>query len=68
MLWQAVLSALEHRAAGLGYAVLQLDTTVYQKAARCLYEKNEFREVRRNQIREFARVFYEKPLAKPRPV
>ncbi len=52
----------------LGYAVLQLDTTVYQKAARCLYEKNEFREVRRNQIREFACVFYEKSLAKPRPV
>jgi GNAT superfamily N-acetyltransferase len=43
---QAVISALEHRATELGHAVLQLDATVNQKAARCLYEKYEFREAR----------------------
>ena len=50
---QQVFSALERRAAELGYSALHLDTTVGQTAARQLYEKNGFREVRRAHMRRF---------------
>ena len=49
-----VLSALERRAAELGYVTLHLDTTVGQTAARRLYEKNGFREARRAPSSGFA--------------
>ena len=65
---KAVFSAPEYRVTELGYAVLQLDATVNQKAARCLQEKYELREARCDQIHGFACVFYEKSLAEPRPV
>jgi GNAT superfamily N-acetyltransferase len=57
-----VLSALERRAAELGYVTLHLDTTVGQTAARRLYEKNGFREARRAPSSGFECVFYEKDL------
>jgi len=64
---QAMLWALERRAAGLGYSTLHLDTTVGQTAARRLYEKNGFREVGRARSGGFECVFYEKGLAKSSP-
>jgi ribosomal protein S18 acetylase RimI-like enzyme len=57
---QTMLDALEKRAAKLGYATLHLDTTVQQQAARCLYTKNGYREVRRDRMGPFECVFYEK--------
>ena len=59
---QEMLSALERRAAELGYVTLHLDTTAGQTAARRLYEKNGFREARRSPLGGFERVFYEKEL------
>jgi GNAT superfamily N-acetyltransferase len=57
---QAILDALEERAPELGYATLHLDTTARQHAARHLYAKNGYREVRRGRIGPFECVFYEK--------
>jgi ribosomal protein S18 acetylase RimI-like enzyme len=57
---QTVLDALEERATELGYATLHLDTTVQQQAARRLYTKNGYREVRRDRMGPFECVFYEK--------
>ncbi len=57
---QAILSALERRAAELGYEALHLDTAVRQKAARRLYESNGYREVRRGKKGHIGCVFYEK--------
>lgn len=62
-LGQAMLAALEHRAGELGYRELHLDTTSGQKAARRLYEKNGYREVRRGEWRGYEMIFYEKSLA-----
>ena len=59
---RAMLSALEKRAAGLGYAQLHLDTTVRQVAARRLYDKNGYREARRGKMLGFECIFYEKPV------
>jgi ribosomal protein S18 acetylase RimI-like enzyme len=57
---QAILDALEERATQLAYATLHLDTTVQQQAARRLYTKNGYREVRRDRMGPFECVFYEK--------
>ena len=57
---QALLDALHRRAARLGYSMLRLDTAVHQRAARCLYERNGYREVRRGRIGPFDCVFYER--------
>ena len=57
---QTMLDALEERAAELGYTTLHLDTTVQQQAARRLYTKNGYREVRRDRMGYFECVFYEK--------
>lgn len=59
---QQVLSVLEERAAARGYARLYLDTTVQQRAARSLYARNGYREVRRGRMGPFECVFYEKTL------
>ena len=59
---QEMLSALERRAAELGYVTLHLDTTAGQTAARRLYEKNGFREARRALLSGFECVFYERDL------
>ena len=60
---QEILCALERRAAALGYSSLHVDTTVRQTAARRLYEKDGFREVRRDRMGSFGCVFHEKELA-----
>jgi ribosomal protein S18 acetylase RimI-like enzyme len=57
---QTMLDALEECATQLGYATLHLDTTVQQQAARRLYTKNGYREVRRDRMGPFECVFYEK--------
>jgi ribosomal protein S18 acetylase RimI-like enzyme len=57
---QAILAALERRAAELGYEALHLDTAVQQKTARHLYESNGYREVRRGRKGAVDCVFYEK--------
>lgn len=57
---QAILTALERRAVELGYATLHLDTAVKQEAARRLYERNGYREVRRDKKGALDCVFYEK--------
>ena len=57
---QALLDALHRRAARLGYSTLRLDTAVRQRAARNLYERNGYREVRRGRIGPFDCVFYER--------
>ena len=59
---QAVLPALERRAAELGYRALHLDTTAGQTAARRLYGDNGFGEVRRARMGGFQSIFYEKDL------
>ncbi|MDP9439258.1 MAG: GNAT family N-acetyltransferase [Actinomycetota bacterium] len=57
---QALLDALHRRAEQLGYSTLRLDTAVRQRAARGLYERNGYREVRRGRIGPFDCVFYER--------
>ena len=57
---QTILTALERRAAELGYETLHLDTAVRQKAARHLYETNGYREARRGRKGAIDCVFYEK--------
>lgn len=44
---QKILAALEKQAQTLGYKTIQLDTMVTQTAARHLYEKNDYTELRR---------------------
>jgi ribosomal protein S18 acetylase RimI-like enzyme len=57
---QVLLDALHRRAAELGYSTLRLDTTVRQRAARGLYERNGHREIRRGRIGPFDCIFYER--------
>ena len=57
---QVILTALEQRAAELGYETLHLDTAVRQKTARRLYESNGSREARRGRKGTIDCVFYEK--------
>jgi GNAT superfamily N-acetyltransferase len=59
---QAILTALERRAAELGYTVLHLDTTIQQEAAQHLYVKNGYQEVRQGKIGRFDSIFFEKSL------
>lgn len=61
-LGEALLAALERRARELGYRTLHLDTTTRQDAARRLYAKNGYREVRRAEWRGLHMIFYEKTL------
>lgn len=59
---QAMLEALERRARELGFSVLHLDTSTRQGAARGLYAKNGYREVRRAEWRGLELIFMEKRL------
>lgn len=59
---QAILDALERRARALGFSVLHLDTSTRQEAARGLYAKNGYREVRRAEWRGLELIFMEKRL------
>ncbi len=60
---QAMLSALEDRAAVRGYTTLHLDTTVWQEAARRLYVRNGYGEAGRGRMWSFDCIFYEKVVA-----
>lgn len=57
---QAILSALEGRAAEEGYKTLHLDTSVGQEAARRLYVNNGYKESGHGKVWLFDCVFYEK--------
>ena len=57
---QTILTALERRAAELGYDTLHLDTAVQQKTARRLHESNGYREASRGRKGAIDCVFYEK--------
>ena len=57
---QAMLPALEVRAAEKGYTTLNLDTTTRQEAARRLYVRNGYREAGRGRMWSFECFFYEK--------
>jgi GNAT superfamily N-acetyltransferase len=59
---EAILKQLEHRAAELGYTVLNLDTTVLQVPAQKMYLKNGYSEYRRSRVGKFEVVFFEKRL------
>jgi GNAT superfamily N-acetyltransferase len=59
---QGLLTALEMRARAVGYRTLRLDTTLKQNAARALYIKNGYVEVRRQPWRDTELVYYSKDL------
>lgn len=59
---QTILSLLEDKAQQLGFTALQLDTGEIQKAAQHLYEKNGYKEVRRDLLGKYPSIFYEKVL------
>ena len=59
---QAILEALEARAAEIGYDTLQLDTTVQQTAAQSLYIENKYAETKRTKVGDFDVIVYEKAL------
>jgi ribosomal protein S18 acetylase RimI-like enzyme len=62
----AMLSALERRAAELGFSVLRGDTTLNQGAALALYERHGWRETHREQVGDLTVVYGEKPLSPAR--
>jgi ribosomal protein S18 acetylase RimI-like enzyme len=59
---QEMLSALETRARALEFRRLILDTSVRQKAALRLYQKNGYRETGRRKIRHLDLIDFEKEL------
>ena len=59
---QAILEALEARAAEFGYNTLQLETTVQQTAAQRMYVKNRYTETGRTKVGDFDVIVYEKAL------
>lgn len=60
---QTLLAMLEAKAKELGYKTIQLDTTVNQKAAIKLYEKNGYKEIRREvEGWPLEMIFYQKDL------
>ena len=61
-LGQIILSELEARARAMGYTTLHLDTSVVQRPAQKLYEKNGFREVGRDTYNDLEVILYEKQL------
>jgi ribosomal protein S18 acetylase RimI-like enzyme len=63
---ERMLSVLEARAMEMGYSSLHLDTSLGQTAARNLYEKNGYREVRRGYIGALECVFMEKRIGRRR--
>lgn len=57
---QMILTRLLVRARELGFSHVILDTTIQQTAAKKLYEKNGFVEVRRGILGGFETIYYEK--------
>ncbi|RSN70487.1 GNAT family N-acetyltransferase [Actinomadura sp. WAC 06369] len=58
----AVVTALEQRAAELGYRVLRADTTELQEPALALYRRFGWTEKRRERIGGIVNIYIEKPL------
>jgi ribosomal protein S18 acetylase RimI-like enzyme len=61
---QAILQALESRAAELGYTILHLDTPAKQLAAQGLYEKNGYRQTGTTVLGGIESILYEKELGR----
>ncbi len=59
---RVLLSALEDRARALGYATLELETSVVQAAALGLYRSHGFVEFKRGKVKHFDCIWFEKPL------
>ncbi len=59
---RAVLLALEDRARALGYATLELETSVVQTAALGMYRSHGFVEFKRGKIKHFNCIWFEKAL------
>ena len=57
---QMILSRLEEIAVNKGYKRIVLDTSIYQLSAQKLYEKNEYKEIRREVIHGYECIIYEK--------
>jgi GNAT superfamily N-acetyltransferase len=60
---QLILSKLEEIAIEKGYTRLILDTSIHQIPAQQLYQKNNYKEVRREIIRGIECIIYEKEIA-----
>lgn len=58
----AVVTALEQRAAELGYRILRADTTELQEPALALYRRFGWTETRRERIGGIVNIYIEKPL------
>lgn len=61
-LGKVILGMLEDRARELKYTVLQLDTSVLQIAAQKLYQKNGYKEIKRDAVGGIETIFFEKQL------
>ena len=57
---QRLLDDLHRRARDLGYTTLHLETTVQQRAAQRLYEKNGYVETGRGMVGPFRCIYYER--------
>jgi N-acetylglutamate synthase-like GNAT family acetyltransferase len=61
---QTLLTRLEETAKRNGIKKLVLDTSIFQHSAQKLYEKNAYREIRREVIHGYPCIIYEKEIAK----
>lgn len=59
---QIIYNKLEEKAKMSGYKILNLDTTLNQKAAQNFYRKNGFKEMKRGMLGGFKTIYYEKRL------
>ncbi len=59
---QLILTRLEEIAGNKGYKRLVLDTSVFQLSAQKLYEKNNYKEIRREVIYGYECIIYEKDI------
>ena len=60
---QMILTRLEEIAGNKGYKRLVLDTSVFQLSAQKLYEKNEYKVIRREFIHGYECIIYEKEIS-----
>jgi ribosomal protein S18 acetylase RimI-like enzyme len=60
---QLLLTKLEEIAKEKGYTRLVLDTSIHQLSAQKLYQKNNYKEIRREIIRGIECIIYEKEIA-----
>ena len=59
---QIILEKLENRAQELGFNSIQLDTSILQEGAQTFYEKNGYKEFKRETIVGLECIFYKKML------